>query len=99
MEETILKTCVGFDWNFGNQSKSVDKHGVLNWECEQMFFNKPLLLEADIKHSALEQRYYALGKTDARRKLFVAFTIRDHHIRVISARPMSKKERHFYEKF
>ncbi len=98
MKETILRACVGFDWNFGNQSKNLDKHGVLAWECEQIFFNKPLLLEKDTKHSVVEQRYYALGRTDAGRRLFIAFTIRDHYIRVISARPMNRKERDFYEK-
>jgi hypothetical protein len=33
-----------------------------------------------------------LGRTDANRWLFVAFTIRDNHIRVISARDMNQKE-------
>ena len=43
------------------------------------------------------RRYYALGQTDARRLLFIVFTIRDDLIRVISARPMSRRERRVYE--
>ena len=42
-------------------------------------------------------RYYALGQTDARRLLFIVFTIREDLIRVISARPMSRRERRVYE--
>jgi uncharacterized DUF497 family protein len=57
----------------------------------------PLLATEDKKHSTEESRYYALGHTDAERLLFVVFTIRRNHIRVISARPMSKKERAIYE--
>jgi uncharacterized protein len=38
-----------------------------------------------------------LGQTDARRLLFIVFTIRDDLIRVISARPMSRRERRVYE--
>jgi uncharacterized DUF497 family protein len=41
-------------------------------------------------------RYYALGQTDASRLLFIVFTIRDALIRVISARPMSRRERRIY---
>jgi len=51
----------------------------------------------DEKHSEQEERYYALGHTDAGRLLFLVFTIRNNLIRVISARDMSKKERERYE--
>lgn len=98
MDEIILTECTGFDWDQGNLSKNSEKHSVLHWECEQVFFNKPLLLYEDNKHSAVERRLYVLGKTDADRKLFIAFTIRSNLIRVISARDMSKQERSIYEK-
>jgi uncharacterized DUF497 family protein len=44
----------------------------------------------------VEERIYGLGHTDAGRLLFVAFTIRQRLIRVISARDMSRKERRIY---
>jgi uncharacterized DUF497 family protein len=40
----------------------------------------------------MEIRYYLLGKTDNYDPLFVVFTLRNTCIRVISARPMNKKE-------
>lgn len=97
MEEIIFKDCAGFEWDVSNETKNWEKHAVTKWECEQVFFNKPLLLYEDNKHSQQESRMYVLGQTDERRKLFIVFTIRHKRIRIISARSMSKKERIFYE--
>lgn len=86
----------GFQWDQGNIDKNLIKHEVENWECEQIFFNRPLLVLDDPKHSISEKRWAAFGKTDADRLLIVIFTKRDSSIRVISAREMNKKERKFY---
>lgn len=88
----------GFDWDDGNARKN-DKHGVSMAESEQVFFNEPLLLIADTKHSYGESRFHALGKTDDGRMLHITFTLRqaDKKIRVISARDMHRKERAIYE--
>ncbi len=88
----------GFEWNQGNIDKNWLKHEVSRAEAEEVFFNNPLLIHDDTKHSTKEQRYQALGKTNKNRKLFLAFTIRKQLIRVISARDMSKKERIEYER-
>jgi len=92
-----LSYVTGFDWDENNREKNWEKHQVLAGECEEVFFNLPLLLEADPDHSQKEPRYYVLGHTIAGRRLFIAFTIREDKIRVISARDMSKKERSIYE--
>lgn len=97
MEELIFKKCIGFDWDSGNQDKNQKKHNVSRVECEQVFFNEPLLMYEDTKHSDLEDRLYVLGRTDDYRELFITFTIRNQLIRVISARDMSRKERKLYE--
>jgi len=88
----------GFDWDDGNARKSADKHGVSQSEAEQVFFNQPLLMVADDRHSQEEDRFHALGQTHAQRLLHVTFTLRDGMtlIRVISARPMHRKEKDFY---
>jgi uncharacterized DUF497 family protein len=92
----IPLNAVGFDWDQENLLKNWEKHQVAFWECEEVFFNQPLLLADDFKHSDEEQRFYALGKTDAERMLFLAFTVRRRKLRVISARDMSRKERREY---
>ena len=96
MSLKILKECSGFQWDEGNTDKNWISHQVTKAECEQIFFNQPLLVGDDEKHSLYEVRYYALGKTDDERKLFIVFTICENLIRVISARNMSKKEREVY---
>jgi hypothetical protein len=85
----------GFQWDAGNLAKSAAKHAVSVEEAEQVFRNRPVVAE-DETHSRTEPRYRALGETDARRLLHVTFTIRGTLIRVISARPMSRKERALY---
>jgi uncharacterized protein len=90
----------GFDWDEGNDRKSAEKHSVSKPEAEQIFFNEPLLVVPDGRHSGSEIRIHALGVTDNGRKLHVTFTLRqaDTLIRVVSARDMSRKERAHYEK-
>ena len=90
----------GFEWDDGNSRKSADKHGVTQAEAEQVFFNEPLLVTADARHSARESRFHALGRTDAGRLLHVTFTLRHQgtRLRVISARDTHRKERGLYEK-
>jgi uncharacterized DUF497 family protein len=92
----ILTECTGFQWDKGNSGKNWERHQVTDAECEQIFFNKPLIVADDPKHSQTEQRWYALGRTDLNRLLFVVFTIRNNLIRIISARDMNRKERKIY---
>ncbi len=63
-----------------------------------MFFNEPLLLLDDVKHSVNEARYHALGVTDDQRLLHTTFTLRAKgtRLRIISARDMHRKERKMY---
>lgn len=93
-----IADCTGFEWDAGNLFKNWEKHRVSAAECEQLFFNKPLVAGSDEPHSRSEARFYALGRTDFKRLLFVVFTIRKNRIRVISARNMNRKEKKVYKK-
>lgn len=93
----ILSGLEGFDWDEGNIEKNWERHRVTRIECEEVFFNTPLIVKEDEPHSGLEDRYYVLGRTDSGRLLFVVFTRRGNKIRVISARDMNRKERKVYE--
>ncbi len=86
----------GFDWDSGNSDKNWVRHQVTQGECEQVFFNEPIIVITDEKHSQSENRWYLLGITDSGRFLFVVFTKRLNKIRIISARDMNKKERSYY---
>ncbi len=92
----ILTQSEGFEWDEGNINKNWLKHKVSPAECEQLFFNRPIIIQDDTKHSEVEKRFYALGRTDSKRTLFIVFTVRSKRIRVISARDMSRKEKEVY---
>ena len=94
-----LHECTGFQWDDANIEKNWLKHKVTPSECEQIFFNQPLIVADDTKHSQRENRYYVLGQSDTKRLLFIVFTIRRNVIRVISARDMNRKERRVYESY
>lgn len=93
-----LSRIAGFEWDAGNARKN-ETHGVSTAEAEQVFFNVPLLLLDDEKHSQQEARHHALGQSDEGRLLHLTFTLRKAGslIRVISARDMHRKERTIYE--
>jgi len=93
---TSLGQWTGFDWDAGNRGKNA-RHHVSDDECEEVFFNLPLLLGPDEAHSQHEDRYHVLGQTHTGRRLFVAVTMRGAQIRVISARDMTRKERRAYD--
>jgi uncharacterized DUF497 family protein len=94
-----LDQITGFDWDDGNSRKSADKHDVSQAEAEGVFFNDPLIVVEDSKHSETEPRFNALGKTAQNRLLHITFTLRQDGtlIRVISARDMHRREKKAYE--
>ena len=97
-KELDLNKIEGFEWDEGNVNKSWNKHKVYYKEAEEIFFDKNLTISQDIKHSKVEDRFQCLGKTNNNRLLFISFTLRRGRIRVVSARPASRKERNKYEK-
>lgn len=99
MEDEVFdfESIIGFDWDEGNRQKNWEKHQIDFRECEEVFFNQPLLIGEDQKHLFQEKRYYVLGRSDMNRMLFLVFTLRNNKICVISAWDQSKKERMIYE--
>ena len=95
----ILPEFKGFDWDMGNLEKNLRKHNVTTQEAEELFASEPFVMRRDDHHSSQsEERIQALGKTKAGRKLFIAFTLRNNKVRVISVRYMTPQEVQAYEK-
>lgn len=86
----------GFEWNDGNSDKNWLRHRVTRADAEQVFLNRPLLLAQSPRRTEVEVRYFALGRTDMDRHLAIVFAVRGTLLRVISARPMSRRERRTY---
>ncbi|MBI1746716.1 MAG: BrnT family toxin [Acidobacteria bacterium] len=86
----------GFEWDDGNSDKNWLRHRVTRAEAEQFFLNRPLLVAHSPGRTQIETRYFALGRTDLDRHLAIVFAVRGALLRVISARPMSRRERRSY---
>src|SRR5260370_38675745 len=83
----------GFDWDEGNRSKC-QRHGVSPAAIEAIF-RSPIAVLPDPLHSKSEQRFMAIGRSDAGRGIFVVFTLRTRRgkglIRPLSAASMHQK--------
>ena len=89
----LCKEVFDFEWDEGNSTKSLEKHGVTRLEAEELFycnFIAPLGIQVIPKVD--EDRYGLLSKTNSGDYLFCSFTIRSEKVRVISVRRMSEKE-------
>lgn len=63
------------------------------------FYDEHASFYDDIQHSTPhEKRYILYAKSLEKRVLMIGFTVRKHKIRIITARPASRKERVLYEK-
>lgn len=90
---------IAFDWDQWNVQKNELKHGVSQLEAESTFYD-PLhrLFEDEVHSTPRERRYILFGRGLESRVLMVGFTLRAKRVRVITARPASRKERQIYEK-
>jgi len=96
-----LQSPSGMQWDDGNLTKC-QAHGVSLAEISEVFEGEPYYVP-DERHSHVEPRLLAIGKTRAGRAVFVAFTIREQDgqrlARPISARYMHRKEAKRYDQF
>ena len=87
-----------FEWDPAKAAANTRKHRVSFEEAASVFGDPAALTFADPDHSADEQRWITIGRSGRQRVLFVAHTERDDHIRIISARPTTRREQEQYEK-
>ncbi|MFZ4590708.1 MAG: BrnT family toxin [Ignavibacteria bacterium] len=85
----------GFDWDKHNSEKIYQKHKITINEAESVFADSKFVLSG-ARISGNETRHAIMG-TSGKKKLIAIFTIRKNKIRIISARPQSRKERKIYE--
>lgn len=87
-----------FQWDSGNSEKSQKKHSVETNEAEEVFYDENIFpLGVQTTPAVNEPRFGILGRTYSGRHLHVAFTVRKGRVRIISARPMHRKEKQSYE--
>ncbi|MGK7946079.1 MAG: BrnT family toxin [Microcystaceae cyanobacterium] len=86
-----------FEWDEQKAQSNQRKHGI-TFEEALTIFDDPLAITFEDKlHSDQEVRFLTIGYSSFGRLLFVVATDRDNKTRLISARPVTKRERKFYE--
>jgi uncharacterized DUF497 family protein len=86
-----------FAWDSGKAAANLKQHGVDFREAATVFDDPLSTTYPDIDHSSVERRFVMIGASAPKRVLVVAYTERDEAIRIISARPATRRERRFYE--
>jgi len=87
-----------FEWDSRKARSNLAKHGI-GFEEASTIFGDPLSLTIpDPDHSLREERYITMGTAFTGKLLVVVHTERGDNIRIISARPASRRERKVYEK-
>jgi uncharacterized protein len=86
------------EWDPGKAAANEAKHGVAFSEAATVFADPLSISLPDPDHSADEERLLLLGHSGSGRALIVALTERGDTVRIISARPMTPRERRTYER-
>ncbi len=87
-----------FEWDESKATANLKKHGVSFEEAKAVFDNPLAVIFNDETHSVDEQREIIIGHSQRNRLLLISFTERSSTIRIISARPATRKEREDYER-
>lgn len=86
-----------FEWDDRKANSNLRTHGVSFREAATVFADPLSITIPDPDHSATELRFIDIGNSYAGRILVVSYTERGDNIRLISARPATRKERSQYE--
>lgn len=89
---------IRFEWDPNKAEKNREKHGVTFEEASTVFYDVTAVQFYDEDHSDGETRYLMLGASAKLRILLVCHCFRQEEqvIRIISARPATKKEAEHY---
>lgn len=86
-----------FEWDGKKAKQNLKKHGVSFEEAATVFGDPLSLTIEDPLHSTEEERFVTIGESIRRRVLVVVHTERRDHIRIISVRVATRRERRAYE--
>ena len=89
---------ISFEWDLRKASANFKKHGVSFDEAQSVFYDENAVQFFDDEHSESEERFLLLGMSITARLLLVCHCERGEGdtIRIISARPATKRESSFY---
>ena len=88
-----------FEWDERKAEVNVKRHGVSFEEATSVFRDPLACIFNDEWHSIGEAREIIIGHSLQERLLLICFTERSGVVRIISARPATRKERKNYEEY
>ena len=86
-----------FKWDRDKAAANLRKHRVSFVDAATVFKDTLSVTVPDPDHSEGEDRYIVVGQSAAGRLLIVSYVDRGGRIRIISARELTRSERHDYE--
>ena len=88
---------IRFEWDRKKASENLKRHGIsFETACEALL--DPFVRVVDVEGEKGEVRETVVGLSIAWQLLYVVYTLREGDIfRIISARPVTKTERRYYE--
>ena len=84
------------EWDPKKAKANVRKHGVSFADAVMVLYDDLAITIEDPRHA--EQRFVTIGSDALGRVLVVVYAYRGDRIRLISARPMTARERRAYER-
>lgn len=86
-----------FEWDPAKAAENLGKHDVAFEEAVTVFADPLARILDDPDHSLEEHREIIVGHSAQQRLLIVSFNDRPPRVRIISARPVTSRERRDYE--
>lgn len=86
-----------YEWNAAKAKANIQKHGISFDEAAAVFLDPLALTFPDPHHSGAEEREITIGHTAEHQVVFVSHCQRGDHLRIISARKATRRERKQYE--
>jgi uncharacterized DUF497 family protein len=86
-----------FEWDAKKAKANLRKHDVSFLEASTALRDPLSTTGRDPDHSDDEERFVTFGMSSRGRLLVIAHTEREETIRIINARPATKRERRIYE--
>jgi uncharacterized protein len=86
-----------FEWDAAKARLNLSKHSVSFEEASTAFGDRRAITIPDPLHSLAEERFVTIGVSETGKIPVVVATERGDSLRLISARPASKREKKQYE--
>ena len=88
---------MNFERDAGKADANFEKHEISFHDAATVFADPLSTSFPDPDHSEGERRFLTIGVSQSGALLVIAHTEKDDAIRIISARPVTRQERRFYE--